>query len=95
MITLDDIQSITKDQFLDVVSEILEPTPYKLRLFLKDKSFIDIHLSQKIKNRFDFHWERRHIDNTIYRYDNFPDIRFKKLKSFPYHFHKEQENKTV
>ena len=35
----------------------------------------------RLKNRFDFHWERTHIDKTIYRYDNFPDAKFKKIKT--------------
>ena len=92
---LEDLRSIIEDKFLDIVIEILESAPDKLRLILKDGSFIDIRVSQKIKNRFDFHWERRHIDKTIYRYDNFPNTRFKKLKTFPYHFHKKKENKVV
>ncbi len=95
MITLEDLQSIVEDQFLDIVTDILEPSPDKLRLILNDKSFIDIRLSQKIKNRFDFHWERRRLDKTIYRYDNFPDARFKKLKTFPCHFHQKQESKVT
>lgn len=94
MASLDDLQFIVEDQFLDIVIEILKPSPDKLRLILEDKSFIDIRLSQKVKNRFDFHWERRHIDQTIYRYDNFPDTRFKRLKTFPYHFHMGKENRV-
>jgi hypothetical protein len=34
------------------------------------------------------------IDNTIYKYDNFPDLKFKNLKTFTYHFHKKKENKV-
>lgn len=92
---LSDLQFIIKDQFLDVVIEILQPSPDKLRLILKDKSFIDLRLSQKIPGRFDFHWERSHINKTIFRYDNFPDQRFQHLKIFPYHFHKNKENKVI
>lgn len=93
--TLEDLQIIVEDQFLDIVIEILKLPPDKIRLALRDKSFIDVRLSQKIKNRFDFHWERRHIDKTIYRYDNFPDSRYKKLKTFPFHFHNKKENKVI
>jgi len=89
--TLKDVDSIIRNQFLDIVTEILQPSPEKLRLILKDKSFIDIRLSCKIEGRFDFHWERRHIDNTIYRYDNFPDKTFNKFSTFPYHFHKKTD----
>ena len=93
--TLKEIRFIIEDQFLDIVIEILEPSPEKLRLILKDKSFIDLRVSQKIKNRFDFHWERRNINGTIYRYDNFPNTKFRKFKTFPYHFHKKREDKVV
>ena len=65
--TLKDLKSIAEDQFLDIVIEILEPSLDKLRLILKDGSFIDIRISQKIKNRFDFHWERKHLDKSVYR----------------------------
>jgi len=63
--TLKDIRFIIEDRFLDIVTEILEPSPDKLRLIVKDGSFIDIRVSQKIKNRFDFHWERRHQNYYI------------------------------
>ena len=89
------IKEIVEDQFLDIVEDILTPSEEKLRVVLKDKSFIDLRISRSVKNRFDFHWERRHIDGSIFRYDNFPDTRFKKLKSFPYHLHYQKENKAV
>ena len=92
---LKDLRAIIEDQFLDIVIKILEPSPDKLRLILKDGSFIDIRVSQKIKNRFDFHWERRHLEKAIYRYDNFSNTRFKYLKTFPFHFHKKKEDKVV
>jgi hypothetical protein len=80
--TLKGLRFIVEDQFLDIVINILEPFSDKLRLILKDRGFIDIRISQKIKNRFDFHWERRHLDKIIYRYDNFPNTKFKNLKLF-------------
>lgn len=93
--TLKDLREIIEDRYLDIVSEVISPSPEKLRLILNDKSFIDLRLSRKIKGRFDFHWERRHINGKIYRYDNFPNTKFKKLKTFPYHFHKEREEKVI
>lgn len=95
MTTFEELQFIVKDQFLDIVVDIIKPSPDKLRLILRDKSFIDIRLSQTIRNRFDFHWERRHIDKTVYRYDNFPDARFKQIKTFPYHLHLKTEDKVT
>lgn len=92
---LSEVQIIVEDQFLDIVIEFFKPSPEKIRLILKDKSFIDIRLSRNIENRFDFHWERIHINNTIYRYDNLPDVKFKKLKTFPFHFHFKKEDKVI
>ena len=89
--TKEEIRIIVEDRFLDVVEEILELSFEKIRLILEDSSFVDIRVSRKVKNRFDFHWERRHVDGTIYRYDNFPDTKFKKLTTYPYHFHDKNE----
>ena len=89
--TREEIRSIAEDRFSDVVVEIFEPSMEKVRFLLRDRSFVDIRVSQRVRNRFDFHWERRHLDGTIYRYDNFPDTKFKKFPSYPYHFHEKQE----
>lgn len=59
----------------------------KLRLFIKDSSYIDIWLSQTLTGRFGIHWERRHLDNTFYRYDNFPDTAWHSVDTYPRHFH--------
>ncbi|MCK5122958.1 MAG: hypothetical protein KAQ87_02315 [Candidatus Pacebacteria bacterium] len=89
------IEKIVQDNFLDIVTDILKPSEEKLRIILKDESFIDARISQTVHNRFDFHWERRHLDKTIFRYDNFPDTRFKHLKGFPCHLHFQKEDKVV
>ena len=52
-----------------------------------DGSFVDIWFSQRIKGRFSYHWERRHLDGSIYRHDNFPDVNWKNVITFPKHFH--------
>ncbi len=92
---LTEARRVIENQFLDIVQDIFLPSEEKLRIILKDKSFVDIRISQKAKNRFDFHWERRHIDKTFFRFDNFPDTRFKKLKTFPHHLHFKKENKVI
>ncbi len=38
----------------------------KLRIYLIDESFIDVWISRRLSNRYAIHWERRHIDGTIY-----------------------------
>ncbi len=66
---------------------------YKLRIILVDKSFVDINVSTKLKDKFGFHWETKNKLNEIYRYDNFPDPKWSNLESFPFHFHfKIQDN---
>ncbi|WP_457635661.1 toxin-antitoxin system TumE family protein [Persephonella sp.] len=90
MANLKDLQKIAEVEFKDMVEHSFIKD-YKLRIILKDGSFIDIFLSRKLKDKFGFHWEC--TDGKIFRYDNFPDKKAKKLKSFPFHFHYEkQEN---
>ena len=59
----------------------------KLRLFIIGGSFVDVWFSKRIEGRFAYHWERRHIDDRIYRYNNRPHESFKHMKGFPKHFH--------
>lgn len=81
---------IAEVEFSDIVLST-HHLGHKLRIYLKDKSFIDFFLTENLKiTRFSLHWERRHIDKTIYRLDNTPDKKWKKVKSFPTHFHKEK-----
>ena len=93
--TLEEVRSFAQDRFADIIEEIIEPSPEKVRFVLQDGSFVDIRISQRAKNRFDFHWERRHVDGTIYRYDNFPDMKFKRLKTFPHHLHRGKEEVVI
>jgi hypothetical protein len=59
----------------------------KLRVLLIDTSYVDVWVSRALVGRFGFHWERRHLDGRIYRYDNFPDINWSNVSTFPFHFH--------
>ena len=52
-----------------------------------DGSYLDVWFSLKIEGRFAYHWERRMIDGSIYRYDNRPHEDLKGMRSFPEHFH--------
>lgn len=69
-----------------------QPLGEKLRLFLTDGSTIDLWLSRKLPDRFGFHWERRHINNTFYRYDNFPNTAWRGVATYPRHFHNGSQN---
>ncbi len=61
----------------------------KLRVFVKDGSFVDVWFSLKVPGRFSYHWERRHIDGTMYRHDNFPDVNWQRISTstYPKHIH--------
>ena len=39
-----------------------------LRIYFKDRSFLDIRWNES--GKYSLHWERRHINGTLYRYDN-------------------------
>lgn len=67
----------------------------KLRLLLKDGSYLDVWVSKKLTGRFGFHWEQRHLGGKMYRYDNFPDSNWKNISGFPYHFHQDDQNLVV
>lgn len=92
----DKIYSRLKEIALGDFADIVEGTVViegKLRILLKDESFVDIWLSAKKKGVYAYHWERKNIDSTIYRYNNLPDKEAKNLQTYPKHFHyKTQEN---
>ena len=84
-----ELESIAKE-FSDVVldTRILKlPSgePLKLRVRIVDGSFLDVWIS--ISGKYSYHWERRHIDGTIYRHDNAPHKAWARIKTFPRHFH--------
>jgi hypothetical protein len=86
------IEKISKVEFADIVKST-HLIDFKLRIILMDNSFIDIHISQKLPDRFCFHWECKDKRGTIYRYDNVPDKNWQSVPTFPYHFHNgEQAN---
>lgn len=78
---------IAEIEFADIVLST-QDLGHKLRIYVKDKSFIDFFYTTKLKSqRFSIHWERIHVDKTIYRIDNTPDKNWRHVKSFPIHFH--------
>ncbi len=83
------ISELSEKDFRDIVvaSKIIGD---KLRLMLIDDSYIDVWFSRK-RPFFVYHWERSMVDGTIYRHNNFPDPKARKLKTFPKHFHEKTE----
>jgi hypothetical protein len=84
---------IAVSEFSDIVqgTRVVEG---KLRILVLDGSYIDVWLSEKKPGIYAYHWERRGINGTIYRYNNLPDRKAQKLKTFPKHFHNEKEEKV-
>jgi len=62
----------------------------RLRIFLRDESFVDVWLSTS--GKYSYHWEHRHISGLIYRHNNAPHSRWKEIKTFPKHFHDGSED---
>ena len=82
------LQTIVEVEFANIVlaTEIIRQR--KLRIILIDSSFKDVFYSpDPQKQFFAYHWERSHIDGTIYRHDNVPDGKWEHIDSFPKHFH--------
>lgn len=81
-----DLKRIAEVEFADIVKETFF-VGYKVRIILIDNSFIDVHLSQRIPDKFSFHWECMSGPETLYRYDNFPDKKWRAVSTYPHHFH--------
>jgi hypothetical protein len=84
--SFESLARIAEVEFSEIVADGMQMGE-KLRLFLTDTSYIDVWLSHMLQDRFGFHWERRHLDGTIYRYDNFPDTNWRTVNTYPRHFH--------
>lgn len=67
------------------------------RVHLQDGSFIEVWLygEEDLMERYAFHWERRHVDGSIFRHDNAPHMRWRAVETFPRHFHLETEANVV
>lgn len=80
------LAEIARQEFADIVVQA-EIRPEKLRVHLVDGSYVDVWLSRRLPERFAYHWERRHIDGKVYRYDNRPHHELSHMKGYPRHFH--------
>ncbi|MDP2750950.1 MAG: DUF6516 family protein, partial [Nanoarchaeota archaeon] len=74
---------IAEIEFSDIILST-QDLGHKLRIYLKDKTFIDFFYTTGLKTqRFSLHWERTHIDSSIYRLDNTPDRKWREVDTFP------------
>jgi len=86
MADLATLQRIAETDFADVVAgtRIVDA---KLRVLVTDGSYLDFWWSLEIPGRFAHHWERRHVDGTMYRHDNMPHSKWASTPTFPQHYH--------
>ena len=90
----DDLAALALDEFADIVRRVemigrRAATPLKLRLYLRDETFLDVWLNPTATD-YAYHWEQRAKRGLIYRFDNAPD--FPHLPTFPQHFHNGTED---
>jgi len=95
---LQEIVEIVLREFLDIVDDArIQFTPSgtveKLRVFLKDESFVDAWLSPT--GKYSYHWEHRHLSGLVYRHNNAPHARWREVETFPKHFHDGSEDNVT
>jgi len=93
MVSLDDLARIAEIEFADIVDST-EKLATKMRIMLIEGGFVDVWLSRKLKNRFGSHWEQEST-GLSYRYDNFPNTRWKHVSTYPYHFHDGSQDNVI
>lgn len=91
---LERLRRIAETEFLTLVRSTVIIRD-KLRVVLVDSSYIDFWWSTQISGRYAHHWERRHIDGTIYRHDNMPHPQWQGVASFPKHFHSKDQQTVM
>jgi hypothetical protein len=73
-----EIVDLVLREFFDVVVDAhlrftSSGTVERLRVFLKDGSFVDVWLSAS--GKYSYHWEHRHVRGLMHRHDNAPHSR--------------------
>jgi hypothetical protein len=66
MVDLVGLGSIAQGKFSDIVVGV-HRIDAKLRMILIDGSYVDLWWSEIQEGRFAHHWNRRHLDGTVYR----------------------------
>lgn len=90
----EELIEIVEVEFADLVLHCRVVTG-KLRIYMIDGSYMDVWFSRKLKQRFAYHWERRSVDGTVYRYDNRPHESLRYMKGYPKHFHNGSDENIV
>lgn len=94
MSSLAQLRRIAEVEFAAIVVQT-DVLGAKLRILLTDSSYVDVWVSRMLSERLGFHWEWRHLDGCIYRYDNFPDTNWSNVATFPAHWHDGVQDNVV
>lgn len=92
LLTYKALEDIARTDFSDIVKDTAliggkSAQPNKLRIYLKEGSFLDVWLSDE--DDYSFHWEQRAVRGLVHRWDNAPD--HPEIETFPHHFHDGKE----
>lgn len=88
------LRAIAESEFADIVDNV-DSDLNRVRIFLRDNSFLDVWYSLETEGRYSYHWERRHVDGTLYRHNNAPHSRWSHITTFPKHFHEGTEDSVT
>jgi len=91
IVNVQSLKDIAEIEFSDIVEDVIVDLN-ELRIMLVDGSYIDAWFSLTLKGKYSYHWERKFIDDSIYRHDNAPHLRWKDIPTFPKHFHNGSED---
>ena len=85
----DQLERIARAEFSDIIGDTHRlgrraGIDLKLRLTIKDGTFLDVWLSPD-STRYSYHWEQRARRGVIHRFDNAPD--HPDIPTFPKHVH--------
>lgn len=85
----DHLATLAEREFEEIVTRVeligrRAGVPLKLRLFIRDGTYVDVWLSPD-QQRYSYHWEQRAKRGLIHRHDNAPD--HPEISTHPKHSH--------
>ncbi len=93
MISFEEIGRLAKRNFSGKIVSVRQINKATTRIEFTDKSFLDIFQSIKDPAKFAYHLQL--ANGIIFRLDCRPERKYKRLKTFPWHFHKKTEENVV
>lgn len=88
------LKAIAETEYAEIVQNV-DSDLNRMRVYLTDDSFLDVWYSLENEGRYSYHWERRHLDGTLYRHNNAPHKKWNHVTTFPKHFHRGSEEQVA